>query len=243
LVKLLDIDGHPVIRIPLHGWRFPETTLDHTLATFWLLQQLGSEQVIVDASVGGVLADPWDVVIPDDVINNDPAKISVSRLAYSLNRDPWVRMYQPFCSRLGDSLASAYQKLITEGTEEPQHPLGRLIKGGVYYTMPLGPFESVAEIKLLRGMGATIVGQSSGQEALAARICGMCLGVINPVANFAEGINNGAWTPGGMDKLYEELAIPMALIVYWTLQEIVNKPRDCQCSTISKSADITELTN
>jgi len=239
MVKLLDINGFKVVRVPLHGWRFPETTLEQTLATFWLLDKIGVQQVIVDASVGGIRAKPWDIVIPDDVINNNPAKIAASRLAFELGKDPWVRMAKPFCLRLGKSFVQPF------ADAKLKYPsLGNLIEGGTYYTMPLGPFETAAEIKMLQNSSMTIIGQSSGQEALCARICGMCLAVINPVANFAEGINDGAWTPisGGMDEIYRQMAMPMAQIVINTLRQIVKEPRSCDCAKIAKSTDLSTLT-
>jgi len=239
MVKLFAVNGQPVVRIPMHGWRLPVATLEHTQATFWLLDQLGVHQVIVDASVGGIGAKPMDVVIPDDVYNHEPAKIAMAKLAFELGRDPWVRMYQPFCPRLRSKLVTSVRQVKTEG-----HELGDLVDGGVYWTTPLGPFETAFEIATFKTLGATIVGQSSGQEALAARILGMCLAVANPVVNFAEGLNNAGWSGDkGMDSMYEAISMPMALMVYYTLERIVSQTRTCDCQTIAHSPDLAGLTS
>lgn len=245
IVKILNVGGKPVVRVPYHGWRLPSTTLEHTLATFWCLYQLGVGQIVVDASVGGIKVKPWDVVVPDELVVNNPAKIAAARLGEALGKDPWVRMANPFCIRLRRALAYSVRRFKTQGTEEPHHPLGDLIDGGIYVTTPLGPFETPAEIRDFREKGYTVVGQSSGQEALAARICGMCIAVVNPVANFAEGLEGGAWTPGpgGMQQLYSELAIPMAVVVYWTLQWMVKNENRCGiCQQMVKSADLSMFT-
>ena len=242
-VKIIDVSGVPVIRIPVHGWRFPVPTVENTQAVFWLLSQLGVEQIAVDASVGGVRAGPWDVVIPDDVMVNDHAKLAIARLATELNRTPWVRMLHPFCPRIRQALAASFNRLAEDGDEQPSGVFRKLIDGGLYYTTALSVFETTAEVRLIESLGATVVGQSTGQEATAARVCGMCMAVINPVANYAEGLEAGAWISGGMEGFYDRIAIPMGLVAWWTLQEIVTQERDCDCLSIATSVDVSRYTS
>jgi purine nucleoside phosphorylase len=238
VVKVLDVRSQPVLRIPVHGWRFPVPSLDNTLAVFWLLSKLGVEQIVVDASVGGVRAEPWDVVVPDDVVIDVAAKQAVPRLAFELGRSPWVRMKDPFCSRLRSALSASITRYADEAAQLGLHSLGRLIEGGVYHTTPLSVFETATEIREIRGNGATVVGQSTGQEVACARVCGMCFAVMNPVANFAEGLEGGAWIEGGMVEFYEELALPMATALWWTLEEIVTQERTCECHAIATGVDV-----
>ena len=148
-------------------------------------------------------------------------------------------MLNPFCPRLGSGLvASLYQ------VKADDHRLGDIVDGGVYWTTPLGPFESAFEIAIIKALGAIIVGQSSGQEALAARIFGMCLAVANPVVNYAEGLNDASWSGNeGMDSMYEAIAMPMALVVYYTLERIVSQTRTCDCRTIAHSPALTGMTS
>ena len=240
--KIMDVNGFPVIRIPVHGWRVPHATVENTLAVFWLLSQLGSEQIVVDASVGGVTAGPWDVVIPDDVVVNDAAKLGIARLALELDRTPWVRMMDPFCPRIRRVLGASVERFGAGEAQGDHHELGRLVEGGLYYTTPLSIFETAAEVRAIQSAGATVVGQSTGQEVAAARVCGMCMAVVNPVANYAEGLEGGAWISGGMAGFYDECAIPMGLVVYWTLQEVVGQERDCACLSIAESVDVSKYT-
>lgn len=231
MVKLFKVGSYPVVRIPMHGWRLPVANLDHTLATFWLLYKLGVEQVITEASVGGIRAKPLDVVIPDDVYIHEPAKVAMAQLAIMLDLDPWVRMNQPFCPRLRSELSTSVLQVKEEG-----YQLGELIKGGVYWTMPLGPFETAFEITVIKTHGSTVVGQSSGQEAMAARLLGMCFAVVNPVVNYAEGLEGATWSGSeGMDNMYQQIATPMALTVYKTLERIVKQQRSPECEAIAKS--------
>jgi hypothetical protein len=66
----------------------------------------------------------------------------------------------------------------------------------------------------------------------------MCFGVMNPVANFAEGLEGGAWVQGGMGQFYEDLALPMATVLWWTLEQIVTQGRGCDCHAIATSVDV-----
>ena len=235
--KVIDVSGAPVVRVPVHGWRLPYSNLDQTLATYWLLHKAGVQQVVVDASVGGIRAKPWDLVVPDDVTINDPAKLAVTRLARELGFDSHVRMAEPFCARVREALVRSITRLKDE-PEGVSGNVGNLVDGGIYHTTPLSVFETHAEIDFLRDViGATVVGQSSGQEAAAARICGMCLAVVNPVVNYAEGLEGGAWTPGGVKAFYDQCALPVALVTYWALEALVASERDCGCSAYTQRRD------
>ncbi len=243
-IKLMRINNQPVIRVPLHGWERLEqhgvcATIDHTLATFWLLYQLGVKQVIVDASAGGVQADPWDVVIPNDIYVYEAAKIRVADLCRELGQTPWIRMAEPFCPRLRRALVNAFQSLPPEyrGKTKAIHD------GGKYWTTPLGPFETPYEVEYLHRNGATLVGQSSGQEALAARVTGICIAVANPIANYAEGRESGLWNSDGMREYYDQCALPTGIATFLAIQAVLGQERTCQCAIYGKGEGLSMLAN
>jgi len=166
IVKLISVDDHPVIRVPYHGWRLPDPTVENTLATFWLLHELGVYQVVIDASAGAIRAKPWDMVIPDDIKPGEANKVAVKALARQLGIDPWIRMVQPFCPRIRLTLVSECRRVKEGDMEEPHHPIGNIIDGGVAITTPLSLFETAAEIReMARDPSVVDVNQSSGQEA------------------------------------------------------------------------------
>jgi len=244
VVKILKLNESPIIRVPVHGWHFPIPNLNHTNATFWLLYHLGIKKVIVDASVGGIKAKPWDVVVPDDVFINDEAKLKILELTRQIDCDPRKRMAKPFCPVLRACLTKAVQKLPELQKQFPHHPLGQLLGAGTYYTMPLTVFETPAEIKDLKKRGFTVVGQSSGQEALAARLCGMHFAVVNPVVNHAEGLEGASWSAGEtMAKLYEKLAPTMGLVVIEALKLILQTKANCHCLEHATDTDLRKFTN
>ncbi|MGV3740551.1 MAG: purine-nucleoside phosphorylase [Gammaproteobacteria bacterium] len=60
---------------------------------------------------------------------------------------------------------------------------------GVYIAV-LGPnYETAAEIKAFRILGADVVGMSTVPEVLVAQHCGMKVGVISTITNYATGLN------------------------------------------------------
>jgi purine nucleoside phosphorylase len=115
-------------------------------------------------------------------------------------------MKDPFCPHIRYALRNASAKL---------NP----VIGGTYHTTPLSVFETEAEVQSIYASGATIVGQVCGQEAICARLTEICYATINPVANWAEGL--GTVDDWDMGNYYERIAVPMASVIWATLENIV----------------------
>jgi purine-nucleoside phosphorylase len=82
----------------------------------------------------------------------------------------------------------AHTKLYRELAREEARKLGITLHEGVYAAL-LGPsYETPAEIKYLRTIGADLVGMSTVCEAIAARHMGMKVLAISCVTNMAAGI-------------------------------------------------------
>ncbi len=85
-------------------------------------------------------------------------------------------------------MTMTYWKLYREMAKEEARKLGLTIHEGVYAGM-LGPsFETPAEIRFLRAIGADLVGMSTISEVIAARHLGMKVLAISCVTNMAAGI-------------------------------------------------------
>ena len=80
-------------------------------------------------------------------------------------------------------MSSAYD------TEIPAILSGMGIKSGVYAAMPGPSFETPAEVRMLRLLGADVVGMSTVPEVIVANSMGMRVAVLSCVANMAAGID------------------------------------------------------
>ena len=226
--KLLWSEGAPILRVTMHGWHHNNPALDysHTLQLFYVLRALGVEQAIVDASVGGITAKPWDIVIPDDFLTLDQStRNEARRYAAVAGMRRQGRLVAPFCPRLRQALADATR---ASAALLPAH--SRLHEGGVYYNTPLGPFETAAEIRVFKAQGAAVVGMTLAMEAMLARLNRMCLASLDVVANWAEGLEGGEWVQGGMYEFYEQCAVPLGQIGLRAVTAVAKQERDCHCA-------------
>ena len=89
-------------------------------------------------------------------------------------------------------LDTAYNPQLLEKFLQLSKTLAIPLHQGVYAAV-LGPnYETAAEIKAFRILGADVVGMSTVPEVLVAQHCGMHTAVISIITNFATGLNVSA---------------------------------------------------
>jgi purine-nucleoside phosphorylase len=81
-----------------------------------------------------------------------------------------------------------YDRELMDIAERSASSLEIQIRRGVYAALPGPSFETPAEIRMLRVMGADLVGMSTVPEVITARHMGMKVCVISCVANHAAGM-------------------------------------------------------
>ena len=81
---------------------------------------------------------------------------------------------------------SEYLRNRVAGAFEAEN--GKALKQGVYAYMPGPQFETPAEIKMLRTLGADVVGMSTVPEVIMAAACGIKVLGISVVSNMAAGV-------------------------------------------------------
>jgi purine-nucleoside phosphorylase len=85
-------------------------------------------------------------------------------------------------------MTEAYSKRYREITAEAASKLGQAVPEGIYAGL-LGPsYETPAEIRYLRTLGADLVGMSTVAEVIAARHLGLKVLAVSCVTNMAAGI-------------------------------------------------------
>jgi purine-nucleoside phosphorylase len=99
----------------------------------------------------------------------------------------------PNLERLGPrfpDMSRAYDPELRRIAREVAAELGLSLKEGVYLMAPGPSFETPAEIRAFRAMGADLVGMSTVPEVIAAHHAGMRVLGISVVTNLAAGVSN-----------------------------------------------------
>jgi purine-nucleoside phosphorylase len=142
-----------------------------------VIQQLGVRVLILTAATGGIRTDlrPGNIVLVTDHLNligaNPLRGLNDARLG----------------TRFPDMTEVYSKRLRTMATKEAK-AVGVELVPGVYASVPGPSYETPAEIKMLRFLGADVVGMSTVPEAIVARHAGIEVLALALVSNAAAGI-------------------------------------------------------
>ncbi len=87
-------------------------------------------------------------------------------------------------------LRDAYDPVLLEGLRAAAGRLDLPLAEGVYLAVSGPSFETPAEIRVFRAMGADAVGMSTVQETILARHCGLRVAAVSVITNLAEGMSD-----------------------------------------------------
>lgn len=141
------------------------------------LKAIGCEAIVLTNAAGSLDADhgPGSLVLLDDHINLQGTNPLVGP-----NDDDWGPRFPDMSAAYDRAMGS----VLVEHADKNGIRLGR----GVYAAW-LGPtFETPAEIRAMRALGATLVGMSTVPEVIVARHCGMRCAAVSMVTNLAAGM-------------------------------------------------------
>ena len=89
------------------------------------------------------------------------------------------------------SLRDAYDPALRAELRTAAHELGIGLAEGVYLAVQGPSFETPAEIRAFRTLGADAVGMSTVHETILARHCGLRVAALSAITNLAEGMSEG----------------------------------------------------
>jgi purine-nucleoside phosphorylase len=154
------------------GW-----SMDDIVLPIFLLHSLGVRTLIVTNAAGGI-KDSYsagELVLIRDHIN---------LLGANPLRGPNPRDFGPRFPDMTASYSERLRRLATEVAAEK----GRKLQEGVYAAFAGPTYETPAEVRMARAMGADLVGMSTVPEVIAARYLGMEILGLSMVTNMAAGI-------------------------------------------------------
>ena len=140
---------------------------------------LGVETLIMTNSSGGLHDDhaPGDLVLVTDHLN-------------LTNATPlWGRLPEAWGPQFPD-MSNAYDAGLRELLADAAERLGIPTREGVYAGLRGPSYETPAEVRMLRDLGADVVGMSTVLEVIAARHMGLRCACVSVVANPAAGVTD-----------------------------------------------------
>ena len=146
-----------------------------------VFKAMGIEKIIITNAAGGINTDYCNgdfVLISDHIkfFNEGPL---TGEDASILGGNRFFDMSDTYSQYLRNRVAGAFE---AEG--------GKKLQQGVYAYRPGPQFETPAEIRMLRVLGADVVGMSTVPEAIMAAACNMKVLGISVVSNMAAGVES-----------------------------------------------------
>ncbi len=172
-----DLEGCDVVILRGRFHYYEGYSMDEVVFPVRVMKALGVETMVVTNAAGGVNTafSPGDLMLISD---------HIKFFTDSPLRGPNIVDFGP---RFND-MSDAYTKQIRELARGVASDLGMELREGVYAHMPGPSFETPAEIRMLRTLGADAVGMSTVPEVIAAAHAGMRVLGISTISNMAAGI-------------------------------------------------------
>jgi purine-nucleoside phosphorylase len=141
------------------------------------LKRRGVSSVILTNAAGGINLEykPGDLVLISDHIN-------------LLGANPLIGPNDESLGPRFPDMSEAYSEEYRDIARLAGESLGMALAEGVYAAVPGPSYETPAEIRYLRTIGADLVGMSTVPEAIAANHMGMKVLAISCVTNMAAGV-------------------------------------------------------
>ena len=197
-----EVDLKQVFPFPLHSlmghrqtvtlWRRGGETLMVLNGRFHLYQGYATEEVVAPVRLAGLLGaetmiatnatgalDP-EIRAGSLVVVNDHLNL----LGVNPLTGVWGREFGPQFPDMSEAYDSELRELAKSAAAEA----GFAVREGVYVAVQGPSFETPAEVRMLRGLGGSVVGMSTVPEVLAARHMGMKVLVLSLAANPAAGL-------------------------------------------------------
>lgn len=151
--------------------------LDDVVFPIRVLKSLGAHTLVLTNAAGGINVqfDKGVLMVISDHLN-------------LMGASPLRGPHDPnFGARFPD-MSEVYARDLQEMVVEEAHGMGLQMRRGIYAALSGPSYETPAEIRMLRTLGADAVGMSTVPEAIVARQMGMRVLGISCITNLASGV-------------------------------------------------------
>jgi purine-nucleoside phosphorylase len=204
VVGELPVDGGAVVVAAMQGRAhgYEGWSAEDVAFGVRVLCRLGVSLVLVTNAAGGVnpsLA-PGDLVRITDHLNLS-------------GMNPLVGDNDDTLGPRFPDLSEAYDPRLGALLDASAGALGIPLRSGVYACMPGPSYETPAEIRMLRALGADVVGMSTVPEVIAARHMGVPVAGISVVTNLAAGLSRKALSHEEVARTAEQVKDRLTALV------------------------------
>lgn len=154
-------------------------SMDKVVYPIKVMKKLGVKKLILTNAAGAINKDfkPADLMLITDHIN-------------FMGTNPLIGENDDrFGSRFPD-MSEVYKKYLIDIAQKSAEEIGIKLQKGVYIAMTGPSYETPAEIKMARILGADAVGMSTVPEAILANYCGIDVLGISCISNYASGVSD-----------------------------------------------------
>jgi xanthosine phosphorylase len=127
--------------------------------------------------------------------------------------NPLIGANDPAIGPRFPSLRDAYDPALRDRMKTVAQRIGVDLAAGIYLACAGPSFETPAEIRAFRVLGADAVGMSTVPEVILARHCGLAVAAISVITNFAEGLGPAAFSHDGALAVAERAAADLARLI------------------------------
>jgi 5'-methylthioadenosine phosphorylase len=216
-VLIGELGGRRVAFIPRHGAKhtFPPHRINYR-ANIWALKELGVKRVLATTASGtlSLRFKPGELVLLTQFLDFTKTR---PLTFYEGGRSGVVHvdMTEPYCPELRGALSRTARKLGVK-----LHPRAT-------YACMEGPrFETPAEIRALRKLGADLVGMTNIPECVLARELGICYAAVGIITNYAAGLSR---SPLSHAQVLELMKRNIGRTQRLLLRSIPGIPRERRC--------------
>lgn len=197
-VSYQEIEGFPVSTVPGHKGRFvfgyvnqvpvvimqgrvhyyEGYAMEDVVLPTRLMGMLGAKKLLLTNAAGGI---NFDFIPGDFMLITDHISTMVPNPLIGSNLDELGPRFP--------DMSEVYSRRMGQVVRKEAEKLGITLKEGVYLQLTGPSYESPAEIRMFRNLGADAVGMSTVCEAIAARHMGMEICGISCITNLAAGMS------------------------------------------------------
>lgn len=172
------ISGRKVVMMQGRNHYYEGHSMQEITYPIKVMKKLGVKTVILTNAAGAINKSfrPGDLMVITDHINF----MGANPLVGANDEDFGVRF---------PDMSEIYNKNLIKIVDAAGRILNLNLKHGVYIASSGPSYETPAEIKMARFMGADAAGMSTVPEAIVANYCGMNVIGISCISNFASGIS------------------------------------------------------